>query len=87
MARKRRRSVRERRDERRTKQQRQRILIVVVVIAVIAGIAALYVIRQPSTNPEDVILPESLSSPPEADGTAWGPADAPVLVEEFSDFQ
>jgi hypothetical protein len=87
MARKPRRSVRERRDERRAEQQRQRILIVVVVIAVIAAIAALIWIRQPRTNPEDVIIPESLSSPPEADGSAWGPVDAPVLVEEYSDFQ
>ena len=87
MARKRRRSVRERRDERRAEQQRQRLIIAVVVIAVIAALAALYFIRQPSTNPEDVIIPESLSSPPGADGSAWGPVDAPVLVEEYSDFQ
>ena len=87
MARKQSRSVRERREKRQAEQQRQRIIIAVIVIAVIAAIAALIWIRQPSTNPEDVIIPESLSSPPGAEGKAWGPVDAPVLVEEYSDFQ
>lgn len=87
MARKQRRSVRERREQRRAEQQRQRILIAVVVIVVIAAVAGLIWLRQPRVNPEDVLLPESLSSPPDAEGKAWGPPDAPVLVEEFSDFQ
>jgi hypothetical protein len=87
MARKRGRSLAERREQQRAEKQRQRIIIAVVVIAIIAGLAALYVIRQPSTDPEDVIIPESLSAPPGAEGKTWGPEDAPVLVEEFSDFQ
>lgn len=40
-----------------------------------------------SVSLEDVILPESLTLPANADGTAWGPVDAPVVIEEFSDFQ
>lgn len=32
-------------------------------------------------------LPESLDSPANADGTAWGPQNARVIIEEFSDFQ
>jgi hypothetical protein len=40
------------------------------------------------TSPaENMVLPESLASPPNADGSAWGPADAPVLIQEYSDFQ
>jgi hypothetical protein len=36
---------------------------------------------------EDAVLPETLAAPPNAEGKAWGPAEAPVVVEEFSDFQ
>jgi hypothetical protein len=87
MARRRGRSVRERREQQRAAQQRRRITIAVIIIAVIGALAALYLIRQPSTDPEDVILPELLSAPPGVEGKAWGPVDAPVLVEEYSDFQ
>ena len=36
---------------------------------------------------DDVVIPESLETPPNADGKTWGPADAPVIIEEFGDFQ
>jgi hypothetical protein len=45
-------------------------------------------IRQARTpEVEDVILPDAMEGPVDADGKAWGPVDAPVLIEEFSDFQ
>ena len=87
MARKTKRSARERSQRRQTEQRRRRIIIGAIVVIVVVGLAALVIYRQQPVDPEDVALPESLSSPPEADGSAWGPADAPVLVEEFSDFQ
>jgi hypothetical protein len=87
MARKTKRSARERSQRRQAEQRRRRIFIGAIVAAVVLGLAALVLLRQQPPDPEDVALPESLSSPAEADGSAWGPVDAPVLVEEFSDFQ
>lgn len=87
MARKTKRSARKRSQQRQAAQRRRRIIIGAVVVIVIAGLAALVIYRQQPADPEDVALPESLEPPPEADGSAWGPADAPVLIEEFSDFQ
>ena len=87
MARRTKRSARERSQRRQAEQRRRRIIIGAIVVIVVAGLAALVIYRQQPTDPSDVALPESLSPPPEADGKAWGPADAPVLVEEFSDFQ
>jgi hypothetical protein len=83
------RSVRARREEMQARKKRQRLITAVVVIGGLLGLAAIvFLTRQITrTTPEDVSLPESLTPPPGADGTAWGPADAPVLVEEFSDFQ
>jgi flagellar biosynthesis/type III secretory pathway M-ring protein FliF/YscJ len=87
MARRTKRSARERSQKRQAAQRRQRIIVGAVVIIVIAGLAALVIYRQQPADPEDVALPESLEPPAEADGKNWGPADAPVLIEEFSDFQ
>jgi flagellar biosynthesis/type III secretory pathway M-ring protein FliF/YscJ len=87
MARKTKRSARERSQQRQSQQRRRRIIIGAIVVIIVAGLAALIIYRQQPADPEDVALPESLSPPPEADGSAWGPAGAPVLIEEFSDFQ
>lgn len=87
MARRKQQSRKERREQQRANQQRQRIYIALGVIAVVVVGALLVWVRQPRTNVEDVALPENLSPPPETDGTAWGPGEAPVLIEEFSDFQ
>jgi len=81
------RSVRERRIQHQSEQQRRRIIIAAVVVVVVGAIALLVWVRQSNVAPEDVTLPESLSPPPGADGKAWGPVDAPVIIQEFSDFQ
>lgn len=87
MAKRERRSVRNRREDRKTQQQRRRVIIAVVVVGVVALGATIVLLRQAETPVEEVVLPDLISPPPEADGTAWGAVDAPVLVEEFSDFQ
>jgi hypothetical protein len=82
-------SVRARRDAAQARQKRQRRLLYVgaAVVAVLL-FGAFAVIRQVTAPTlEDVTLPDNLDVPPNADGTAWGPVDAPVLIEEFSDFQ
>ena len=82
-------SRRARREAHQRQQRRQRILIIGLVVGgVIIALGLGFMIRQARTpEVEDVIVPESLAGPPDADGKAWGPVDAPVLIEEFSDFQ
>lgn len=82
-------SRRARREAHQQRQRRQQILIIGLVIGGIIILVGLgFMIRQ-ARAPEvaDVILPESLAGPASADGKAWGPADAPVVIEEYSDFQ
>jgi protein-disulfide isomerase len=87
MARRKQQSRKERREQQRANQQRQRIYIALGVIAIVVIGALLVWVRQPRTTVEDVALPENLTPPPGADGKAWGPSEAPVVIEEFSDFQ
>ena len=82
-------SVRARRAEQLARQRRRRYLYYGLAIAGAILIVGFFALARQFTTPtlEDVVIPESLEAPPEADGKAWGPPDAPVLVEEFSDFQ
>jgi hypothetical protein len=54
-------------------------------VAILIGLGVWVISNQ--SDPENVELPESLELPPLADGSSWGPAGAPVLIEEYSDFQ
>lgn len=88
MAKKQTRSVRARREAYRAQQKRRRTLTALGIVGVLVVVAALFVVLQPDPLAvEDVELPASLEVPPNADGKAWGPEDAPVVVEEYSDFQ
>ena len=82
-------SRRERRAAHQQQQRRRQILIVALVVGgIIIALGLGFVIREARTPlVEDVMIPESLAEPPGADGKAWGPLDAPVLIEEFSDFK
>ena len=61
------------------KERQQMLRIVGIVVAVVVVLGTLFWI---SNRPK---LVES-EIPVGADGTAWGPADAPVVIEEWSDF-
>lgn len=89
MTRKSSRSVRARRQEMQARKKRQRLVTALIIAGSLVALAAIAILARQVTrvSPEDVILPESLTPPSGADGTAWGPVDAPVIVEEFSDFQ
>ena len=64
------------------------MIVALVVGGIIIALGLGFVIREARTPlVEDVMIPESLAEPPGADGKAWGPLDAPVLIEEFSDFK
>jgi hypothetical protein len=61
----------------RERQQRLRVGgIAALAIAVLGGL--LWLANRPETVESKI--------PFGADGTAWGPPDAPVLIEEWSDF-
>jgi hypothetical protein len=84
-------SRRARREAHQQRQRRQRILVIGLVVGgLIIALGLGFMIRQartPSANVEDVVLPDTLEAPPGADGKAWGPVDAPVVIQEYSDFQ
>jgi len=75
---------------RRAQQMRQRRL---TAIAVIGGLSVLVVgviivqslVSRP--NPTGALADAAQATYPQADGKALGPADAPVVVMEFADFQ
>jgi protein-disulfide isomerase len=78
--------------ERRRQQERKQTLTVLVIIALIAvlliGGAAVYQLlrgrpEQPSLQASTKPLPAN----PEPNGRAWGPADAPIKIEEYLDYQ
>jgi len=83
------RSVRARRAEQQARRQRQRRLYMGVggagLVLVVALVLWVRQINAPKLD--EVLLPASLELPPNADGKAWGPVDAPVLIQVFSDFQ
>ncbi len=82
-------SVSERRAQYQAEEKRRRRLYYGGAAIGAIAIIALFVILRQATAPsiEDVIVPDPLAAPANADGKAWGPADAPVLIEEFADFQ
>ncbi|MFQ5409934.1 MAG: hypothetical protein ACE5FI_16115 [Anaerolineales bacterium] len=80
-------SSRTKRAARRAQERRRRRLAVGLSIIGALAVGGLLIWAGQPKPPEEVALPESLQAPPGADGKAWGPPDAPVLVEEFSDFQ
>lgn len=84
---KKKRSSRAKRAARRAQERRRRRLTVGLSIVGVLAVVGLLVWAGRRKPPAEVALPESLQAPPGADGKAWGPPDAPVLVEEFSDFQ
>jgi hypothetical protein len=69
-------------ERRLRKQRQQRLTIALAAVAVIAIVAVLIWL-----NARPVPLIEiQVESPANADGAAWGPADAPVVIQDWSDF-
>ena len=83
-------SVRARRSQHAAQQKRRRnITIAAVAAGIVIVVGLLFWTRQVTTSlaVQGIVTPEALSEPPNADGKAWGPADAPVLIEEYADYQ
>lgn len=71
--------------ERRSRQQRQRQLVyALIVIGAALVVGALILI--PNLRSADIVLPPPRERPM-TDGTAMGNPEAPVVIEEYSDFQ
>ncbi len=72
--------------ERRRRERRRRNLIMLSIVAGIALVVAALLIL-PNLRPVgDVVVPDS-NPRPMADGTAMGDPNAPVRIDEYSDFQ
>ncbi|MBP6472990.1 MAG: DsbA family protein [Chloroflexi bacterium] len=83
-------SVRSRRVQHQEKQKRQRNLAIGIgIVAVVGVIGLLFWTRQITSNiaAQGIVTPTSIEQPPDADGKAWGPTAAPVLIEEYADYQ
>ncbi len=76
-------SLRSRHADKRAKEQRQR-RIIYGSIALVVTAAFSFLIW---SNRFIIEYPDPIHIPEGANGMAWGPADAPVLIQEYSDFQ
>lgn len=73
------------REKRQRDRQRRRLTIVLIVAGAALIVAAILII--PSLRPVGEIVAPQDREHPRAEGTAMGDPDAPVVLEEFSDFQ
>ncbi len=73
------------REKRQRERQRRRLTIVLIVAGVALVVAAALI--YPSLQPIGDILPAPEREHPQAEGTAMGDPNAPVVLEEYSDFQ
>jgi protein-disulfide isomerase len=79
-------SKREELRKRRQAEARRKQLYVVGAVALVAVLVAAWLIW-PTLQPVGEITAIETQEYPLADGSALGPADAPVLIQVFSDFQ
>lgn len=70
---------------RQRQRQRRRRMATVGAVATLAVAVAVMVIRQ-SSKPIGEIVSVPVAVPSYADGKAKGPIDAPVLIQDFSNF-
>jgi protein-disulfide isomerase len=82
-------SVSARREQHRAEQQKKKRTYYTIAGVSAVAIVALFVVARLAFAPsvEDVVIPDPLEAPATADGKAWGPVDAPILIEEYADFQ
>lgn len=81
-------SRRVRREQMQAQKRKKQLYYLAAAVGAIVIIGLLAFIRQlTSPSIEDVALPDTLEIPANAEGKAWGPVDAPVLIEEYGDFQ
>ncbi|MDF1499575.1 MAG: DsbA family protein [Anaerolineales bacterium] len=80
-------SKREEIRQRRQQQQRRTILTGVILIAGVALIVTALVILRTQAAVSGIVVPDYYDYPQQTQGTTMGDPNAPVVIEEFSDFQ
>lgn len=80
-------SKREEIRERRRREQRKSLIVGAFVVAGLAMIIVGVVIWRTQATLKSIVVPEGYSYPEQVDGTAMGDPNAPVRIDEFSDFQ
>lgn len=78
---------RRRRAQTAQRSTRNTTLWLIGGLAVLAVLLVAAIVWLNRPQPVQVTVPADLKPPPNADGKAWGPPDAPVVIQEFSDFQ
>ena len=67
---------------RKQKQQKQRLIVALIAVAAVAIVAFLiWLNNQPLS-----LITVAAQVPASANGAAWGPPGAPVIIEDWSDF-
>ncbi|HEY5902835.1 MAG TPA: thioredoxin domain-containing protein [Anaerolineales bacterium] len=74
-----------RRDQRRRAEQRSRMIVIAGVVLVAVAFAVLLI--APNFTPLGEVRTAESFTRPQADGNAAGDPNAPIKMEEFSDFQ
>jgi len=74
------------RERRKKQQQTQRIMMIVGVTFVALAIALIFILPNLPKDPGEIVLPEPYARP-QADFNAAGDPNAPIRIDEFSDFQ
>lgn len=90
MSKKRKLSARERREKKQAEQKKRKwIYVGIGIIAIIIFSGLILWFRQIRIAQEEANFqsPDILLKPTSTDGNTWGPANAPVVIQEFSDFQ
>jgi protein-disulfide isomerase len=83
-------SVQARREQRQAKQKKKQVLyagIGLIAIIIIGGL--IFWLQQTRNAQAEASFqpPDILNTPAITAGKTWGPADAPVIIEAYSDFQ
>jgi len=80
-------SKREEIRERRRREQRRNLLVGAFIVAGLALIIVGIVIFRTQATIQSITVPDGYDYPEQVEGTAMGDPNAPVRIDEFSDFQ
>jgi len=73
------------RDKRQKRRQRQQLTFIIIILGILLIIAAIVIL--PYLQPDGEFITPELVERPMADGPAMGDPNAPVIMEEYSDYQ
>lgn len=74
------------REQRRKQEQRNRIILISVISVVAVALAVLLIVSNQPASADRITKPEMFTRP-QIDGQAVGDPNAPIKIEEYSDFK